>query len=322
MNQSNPTAQKLVSGLEKVIKGKTETIKLVVAALLADGHVLLEDYPGSGKTTLSKTLGALISHRTAETKVPLAPFRRIQFTPDMLPGDVLGVSIFDAQSKSFRFIPGPIFGHIILADELNRTGPKVQSAFLECLAEKQVTLDNVTHPLGELFFVIGTQNPLDIAGTYPLPIVQLDRFLFRIPMSYVDAKTEFQILAEHEEITQNLASATPVVTADEILIARQEVRQVKVADALRQAMVEIVQSTRGNPLLQFGLSTRAALCLQQGCKAWAYIQGKTFADEEDLRVVAPFVLSHRLKFNASSKDSPQLLKDLLKGPLERLISRR
>lgn len=322
MNQVNPTAQKLINGLEKVIKGKTDTIKLVIAALLADGHVLLEDYPGSGKTTLSKTLGTLISHRSSESKVSLSPFRRIQFTPDMLPGDVLGVSVFDAESKKFRFVPGPIFGHVILADELNRTGPKVQSAFLECLAEKQVTLDNVTYPLGELFFVIGTQNPLDIAGTYPLPIVQLDRFLFKIPMTYVDAKTEVQILAEHEEITKNLATATPVVTAEEILTARQEVQAITVAEPLRQAIVEIVQSTRGNPLLQYGLSTRAALNLQQGSKAWAYINGKSFVDEEDLRVIAPFVLSHRLKFNASSKDSPQLLKELLKGPLERLISRR
>jgi len=184
LNSSTQIASRLVNGLEAVIKGRGDTIKLILTALFADGHALLEDYPGSGKTTLAKTLGRLISKDiksgsvSPEYSEAIIPFRRIQFTPDMLPGDVLGVNIFEPREGTFRFLHGPIFAHIVLADEINRTGPKVQAAFLECMAEKQVTIDNRTYPLHTLFFVLGTQNPLDFAGTYPLPLVQLDRFLF------------------------------------------------------------------------------------------------------------------------------------------------
>ena len=312
-------AQKLSNGLERVIRGRTDTVRLVVAALLGDGHVLLEDYPGSGKTTLSKTLGKLIKDDKGGESAIL-PFRRIQFTPDMLPGDVLGVNVFEPKTGMFRFIHGPIFAHVLLADEINRTGPKVQAAFLECMAEKQVTLDNVTHPLDSLFFVIGTQNPLDIAGTYPLPIVQLDRFLFRVPMTYVDRATEVEILTQHDSLMEVAETLAPVVTRSEVLEARSLVRSVTVAPPLREAIVDLVQATRKSGEIQFGASTRAALMLQRGIRAWAFVHGREYATENDLREIAPFVLLHRLKFVGGDREGKKILEGLLAPITEKLVT--
>lgn len=325
---ASTTVLKLCSALEKVIRGRTDTIQLVVAALVADGHVLLEDYPGSGKTTLSKTLGRLIAAdapgRTefpSTASDPVVPFRRIQFTPDMLPGDVLGVNIFDPKSGQFHFMHGPVFAHIVLADEINRTGPKVQAAFLECMAEKQVTMDNVTRPLDQLFFVLGTQNPLDIAGTYPLPQVQLDRFLLKVPMSYVDSATECDILENHSSIRESSVSIDPVCSRSDILAARRACDAVHVATSLRQAIIDIVQSTRGNPMIQFGASTRAALMLQSAIKAWAIANGRSHATDDDLRYMAPFVLLHRLRFHAGAGDPVKALEALMQPSIENLVRR-
>jgi len=300
----------------------------VIAALVADGHVLLEDYPGSGKTTLSKTLGGLIgpdspgtSRFPTRASDPIVSFRRIQFTPDMLPGDVLGVNIFDPKTGQFSFMHGPVFAHIVLADEINRTGPKVQAAFLECMAEKQVTMDNVTRPLDQLFFVLGTQNPLDIAGTYPLPQVQLDRFLLKVPMSYVDAATECAILESHSEIREGSTSVKPVCSRSDILAARRVCEQVHIAPALREALVEIVQTTRANPIIQFGASTRAALMLQTAIRAWALVQERDHATEDDLRYMAPYVLLHRLRFHAGAGESRKALETIMQPALERLVRR-
>jgi MoxR-like ATPase len=323
---ANTTATRLCSALEKVIRGRPDTVRLVVAALIADGHVLLEDYPGSGKTTLSKTLGRLISSDSSsenrfptQATDPIVPFRRIQFTPDMLPGDVLGVNVFDPKTGQFHFMHGPVFAHIVLADEINRTGPKVQAAFLECMAEKQVTMDNVTRPLDQLFFVLGTQNPLDIAGTYPLPQVQLDRFLLKVPMSYVDNVTECEILEQHSSIKEASVSIDPVCSRSDILSARRACTAVHVAPALRQAISEIVQSTRGNPGIQFGASTRAALMLQDAVKAWALINGRPHATEDDLRYMAPYVLLHRLRFHAGAGDARKALETLMLPAMEKLV---
>jgi len=316
------TVRGLVSALESVIKGRSDTIRLLLAALIADGHVLIEDYPGSGKTTLAKTLGRLISKDGHEDKdAHILPFRRVQFTPDMLPGDVLGVNIFDPKSGHFRFLHGPIFAHIVLADEINRTGPKVQAAFLECMAEKQVTIDNLTHPLDRLFFVIGTQNPLDLAGTYPLPQVQLDRFLLKIPMTYVDARTEIEILQSHSQIMDTAEHIPSVCTRSDILAARVSCSQVHVNDALREAIVNIVQATRGNPLIQFGASTRAAIMLQNAIRGWALVNGRDHATEDDLKFMAPFVLLHRLKIHAGAGNPQEALEQLMLPHLEKLVAR-
>jgi MoxR-like ATPase len=297
-----------------------------VAALVADGHVLLEDYPGSGKTTLSKTLGRLIApDEVGRTRFPspasdpIVAFRRIQFTPDMLPGDVLGVNVFDPKTGQFHFMHGPVFAHVVLADEINRTGPKVQAAFLECMAEKQVTMDNVTRPLDDLFFVLGTQNPLDIAGTYPLPQVQLDRFLLKIPMAYVDAKTECEILEQHSAIREGSTSISPVCTRSDVLAARHACDAVHISANLRATIVQITQSTRGNPLIQFGASTRAALMLQTAVKAWALVNGRDFASEDDLRTMAPYVLLHRLRFHAGAGEARQALETLMQPHIEALV---
>lgn len=318
--QAFSIANSLTTTLSTVVRGRQDTINLVIAALIADGHVLLEDYPGSGKTTLSKTLGRLISaDEDAATNQHILPFRRIQFTPDMLPGDVLGVNIFEPKTGTFRFIHGPIFAHILLADEINRTGPKVQAAFLECMAEKQVTIDNVTHKLDDLFFVLGTQNPLDVAGTYPLPLVQLDRFLLKLPMSYVDSATEIKILEEHSSIESKSLSIDPVCSRRDVLSARKACEEVFISPALRQAIIDIVQATRGNPLLPFGASTRAAIMLQRALRGWAIVQGRDYATEDDLKTLAPYVLLHRLKFHGGAGDPKQALLDLMAPHMEKLI---
>jgi len=315
------TLSKLQTGLQKIIKGRDDTINLVLTALAADGHILLEDYPGSGKTTLTKALGGLIGKDTHEqVSGDFHAFRRIQFTPDMLPGDVLGVSIFDPQAGSFSFKRGPVFSHIVLADEINRTGPKVQAAFLECMAEKQVTIDSETHPLDDFFFVVGTQNPLDLAGTYPLPLVQLDRFLLKIPMQYVDSATELSILETHQEITNSAKTLSPVSTRSDILHIRQIAKDVYVHPRLRKTIVDIMKATRESPLLQFGASTRAALMLQQALKAKALVDGRDHVNEDDLKLITPFVLGHRLRFHGSARNQRELLDELLLPHMESLVS--
>lgn len=311
-------AARLRDSLGKVIRGRRDTLELVLTGLLAGGHVLLEDYPGSGKTTLAKALGKLIDCSLGG-RPDIVPFRRIQFTPDLLPSDVLGVNVFEPKGGTFRFQHGPIFAHVVLADELNRTGPKVQAAFLECMAEHQVTIDNTTYPLDELFFVIGTQNPLDVAGTYPLPLVQLDRFLLRIPMRYVDATTELEILRDSSVINETLSSLSPVVTRAEVLNARKAAEQVEIHPSLLETIVSLVQSTRGNTLLQFGVSTRAALMLKRALGAYALVQGRSYATADDLKLLAPIVLEHRLRFHPGAGDPREAFGMLLKPHIERAV---
>ena len=312
----------LRDSLQKVIRGREDTIKLVLTGMVGGGHVLIEDYPGSGKTTLAKTLGRSIDCSSVDGKnggAHILAFRRVQFTPDLLPSDVLGVNIFDPRTTTFHFQHGPIFAHVVLADEINRTGPKVQAAFLECMAERQVTIDNVTYPLDELFFVMGTQNPLDLAGTYPLPLVQLDRFLLKVPMKYVEAETELAILRDADEITRGSTDVTPVVTREQILTARKAASQVHVSDAVLNSIVQIVQSTRGNPLLQFGASTRAAIMFRRALGAWALNEGRDYVTEDDVKFLAPFVLLHRLRFHPGAGDPEQAFNELIRPHIETLV---
>jgi MoxR-like ATPase len=320
MQESIDALQTLRTALQKVIRGRSDTIKLVLTGLIGGGHVLIEDYPGSGKTTLAKTLGRSIDCSAGDSGgAHILPFRRIQFTPDLLPSDVLGVNVFDPKVSAFHFQHGPIFAHIVLADEINRTGPKVQAAFLECMAERQVTIDNYTYQLDELFFVMGTQNPLDLAGTYPLPLVQLDRFLLKVPMQYVSAETELEILKESEQIAQNADQVTPVVSRAQILAARRDAESVHVSEGILQAIVDIVQSTRNNPMLQFGASTRAALMLKRALGAWALNEGRDYVTEDDLKFLSPYVLRHRLRFHPGAGDPESAFRELIRPHIEKLV---
>ena len=319
--QSIQALAKLRDSLQKVIRGRDDTVRLVLTGLVGGGHVLIEDYPGSGKTTLAKTLGRSIDCSGSTDEIRhILPFHRVQFTPDLLPSDVLGVNVFDPKSSSFNFQHGPIFAHVVLADEINRTGPKVQAAFLECMAERQVTIDNVTYPLDELFFVLGTQNPLDLAGTYPLPLVQLDRFLLKVPMKYVSADTELEILRDVDAIQAGTDSVPTVVTREQILQARRDAAQVHINDSILQAIVAIVQASRNNPVLQFGASTRAAIMLKKTLGAWALMQERDYVTEDDLKLLAPYVLQHRLRFHSGAGDPEEAFRELIRPHIERLIA--
>lgn len=308
-------AKILISELEKVIKGRSDTIKLVVTGLISGGHVLIEDYPGSGKTTLAKTLGNLIECKISPS---IVPFRRIQFTPDLLPSDVLGVNIFDPKSATFHFQHGPIFANIVLADEINRTGPKVQAAFLECMAEKQVTIDNTTYPLDELFFVIGTQNPIDMAGTYPLPLVQLDRFLLKIPMNYVDRERELDIVTNSEIISKNVAETSPKVKKEDLLAARSKSLAATIHPKIIEAIVELCQTTRENKLLTYGASTRAAILFKRALLAYAFCEDRDYVTPDDFKNLAKYALFHRLKFSPQAGDPHNAFQQLVNVQVEKL----
>jgi MoxR-like ATPase len=302
------------------VRGRDEVIELVIVAVLADGHVLLEDFPGSGKTTLAKALGdTIVDDQPNDDIVSL---RRIQFTPDLLPSDVTGTTIFDPNTNRFFFRPGPIFAHIVLADEINRTTPKVQSALLEAMAEKQTTVDNRTRRLDDLFLVIATQNPLDVAGTFPLPNAQLDRFLFKIRMTHIAPEAELEILRNYHQLRANAdRDDLPRVTRTEILDARRVIEnQIHIHPAIHEALVEIAHATRTHERILQGVSTRSLVLALGALQARALTHQRHFVTAEDIEAMANEIFSHRIEVAPGAGDATSLIKECCTGALERLAA--
>ncbi|MEY9864940.1 MoxR-like ATPase [Peribacillus sp. B2I2] len=281
--QINQKLEMILGNIEKVIIGKRDIAELSIVALLSGGHVLLEDVPGVGKTVMVRALAKSIG----------ASFKRIQFTPDLLPSDVTGVSIFNPKEQEFIFRPGPIMGHIILADEINRTSPKTQSALLEAMEEASVTIDGVTRGLEKPFFVMATQNPIEYEGTYPLPEAQLDRFLLKMKMGYPSVEDEMEVLhrAQHMAPLEELES---VITIDELIALQAEVKAVIVDDIIKRYIVELAIRTRTHEGVYLGVSPRGSIALMKAAQAYALIQGRDYVLPDDIQYLVPFVFSHRL----------------------------
>ncbi|HUY35423.1 MAG TPA: MoxR family ATPase [Pirellulales bacterium] len=273
----------LEANISKVVLGKADVVRLCTVALLAGEHVLLEDVPGVGKTLVGKALAKSVA----------AKFCRIQFTPDLLPSDIVGGSVFNGKTSEFHFSPGPIFANIVLADEINRTTPRTQSALLEAMSDCQVSIDGTTHPLPRPFMVIATQNPFEFEGTYPLPESQLDRFLLRISVGYPDREHELQVLAIHRG-GEPVDDLTPVLDCQQVLKLQQAARQVAVDEAIHDYLLDIVDATRDSEELHVGVSTRGALCLYRASQSLALIEGRDFVVPDDVKRLAVAVLSHRV----------------------------
>jgi MoxR-like ATPase len=297
--------QALINGTAAVIRGKREFLELLTVAILAKGHVLIEDNPGLGKTTVAKTIARLIAGADG---TPLL-FKRIQFTPDLLPYDITGVDVFDPESRSFRFVPGPVLANIVLADEINRTTPKVQSALLEVMAERQVTIGNATHQPPQPFFVIATQNPVESEGVFPLPAAQLDRFMMRLSLGYPDRKSEIAILDENPSETI-LNGLTPVVGEADFLAAQAAAAAVFCHEALKGAVADIVRDTRIHRGVTLGASPRAALHLLEAVKALALVKGRDYVIDEDIVVLAGPVLVHRIKLRDPRLQGEKLIREI------------
>jgi MoxR-like ATPase len=274
---------RLRSNLGSVFLGKPEVIELALVALLAEGHLLIEDIPGIGKTLLAKALARSLD----------CSFHRIQFTPDLLPSDLIGTSVFHQATSEFRFQPGPLFAQIILADEINRATPRTQSALLEAMSDRQATVDGVTHTLGLPFLVLATQNPYEFEGTYPLPESQLDRFLLRARIGYPDRKAERQILTNHRQ-GEPVEHLHAVVNTVDILALQKKVREIRMEDSLNDYILDLVVATRHHPDIHLGASTRAALALYRATQSLALLQGRDFAVPDDVKRLAAPVLAHRL----------------------------
>ena len=300
--------QAILANIERVIKGKGTVIELAVTALLARGHLLIEDVPGVGKTTLAHSLARSLD----------CSFKRIQFTSDLLPSDIVGVSVFHQQKQTFEFKPGPIFANIVLADEINRMTPKTQSSLLEAMNDAQVSVDSFTYPLPQPFMVIATQNPVEYHGTFPLPESQLDRFLLRIRIGYPDTEEERKIL-ERQQLLHPADELQPVLTVQEVLDLQNAVEKVRLDDSLMDYLLGIISATRQNELLALGASTRGAMALHKAAKALALVRNRDYCLPDDIKDLTAAVLSHRVMLNASQgsgvrfEEAERIIEDIVES---------
>jgi MoxR-like ATPase len=299
---------RLRDNIAAVFLGKPDAIQMTLVTLLAEGHLLLEDVPGVGKTLLAKAIARSLT----------CGFNRIQFTPDLLPSDLLGTSIYHQGTGAFVFQPGPVFTNVVLADEINRATPRTQSALLEAMSDRQVTVDGQTRALEPPFFVLGTQNPYEFEGTYPLPESQLDRFLMRLHIGYPDREAEKRILTGHRA-GEPIDQLQPVLSPQEVLSLQQSVRQIRVDDSLANYLLEIVNATRNHRNLYLGASTRAALSLYRAAQARALVEGRDYIVPDDVKVLAVPVLAHRiLPKSAQPGGSAEQAEEIVRGIVEQL----
>ncbi len=315
---ASATIDRFITAMERVIRGKRPQIELVVTTLLAGGHILMEDNPGTGKTVLARTLAHCIAGGHGEQHVI---FKRIQFTPDLLPMDLIGSHIFDDRTKEFVFKKGPLFCNVLLADEINRASPKVQSALLEAMAEHQITSGDATLQLEKMFFTIATQNPIEMEGTYPLPAAQLDRFFMKIYFGYVDEETELNIYREYLDIAHNLETGGQVLSLNDVLELQAQAGQVHVHDEIVRAVSNIVRATREQADISLGASTRSGIAFLKCLRAYALVRGRTFVIEDDVRDITRAVLDHRLIYR--NKDGrANALNGIIHKEAERLAKLR
>lgn len=304
-------AATLIEGAGAVIRGKRDFLELFTATILARGHVLIEDLPGLGKTTVAKTFARLV----ADAGRPLS-FKRIQFTPDLLPYDITGVDVFDPEDRVFRFVPGPLFACVVLADEINRTTPKVQSALLEAMAEGHVTIGGATHALPAPFVVIATQNPVESEGTFPLPAAQLDRFMARLSLGYPDADAERSILSD-DPSQRVLPEVAPHVSLPDFTAAQDACERVFCHESLVDRILEIARETRSHRGVSLGVSPRGALHLLKAVKALAVVRGRSFVTDGDVIDIAPAALAHRLKLRDPRLRAETLIREICVEKIER-----
>lgn len=291
---------RIIEQVDQIVLGKDQQVRLALACLFAQGHLLIEDLPGMGKTTLAHCLAKVLGLK----------FERVQFTSDLLPADILGVAIFEREQGVFKFHQGPIFTQVLLADEINRSSPKTQSALLEAMEEGQVTIEGKSRPLPEPFFVIATQNPLSQSGTFPLPESQLDRFLMRISLGYPSPASE-RLLFTGVDPRMAIKQLTPLMTAEHLAAIQTHVQQIKASDALLDYVQRLVAFTRTDTRFSYGLSPRGALALLRAAKAWALIHKRDYLVPEDVQAIVPAVVGHRVRGTGHQHDNSQLVKHLL-----------
>jgi len=304
LEASRSNAEKILNNVKKVIVGKDNVVELALTALLSRGHLLIEDVPGVGKTTLAKSLARSLG----------CEFRRIQFTPDLLPSDITGVSVYNQKSGDFEFRPGPVIAQVVLADEINRASPKTQSALLECMEERQITVDGVTHPMPRPFLVMATLNPIEYEGTFPLPEAQLDRFLLRLSLGYPTLEDEMAIM-EAQQRQHPLESLGQVVSAQELLALQEDVTGIRVDPLVREYIARVVEKSRSHPAVYLGASPRGSLALYRSAQALALLQGRDYVLPDDVKTLSVPALAHRLILEPSARMEGKASKQIVEETL-------